>query len=100
MPQAEFALPITKQSGKFKASHSKFVGAYPMNDKSHAVNARSRATQMLNKGYLSKAEAQTIYDRTYNRSQKMGWGLTKKVLVKEDGRYVSKPASRRRRRAA
>jgi len=33
---------------------------YPMEDKSHAANAKSRATQMVNAGKLSAAEKKTI----------------------------------------
>lgn len=35
-------------------------GKYPMPDKSHAANAKSRATQMVNKGKLSPAMASRI----------------------------------------
>lgn len=33
---------------------------YPMPDRSHAVNAKARATQMLNKGKLSASSASKI----------------------------------------
>ena len=33
---------------------------YPMPDKSHAANAKARATQMVNKGKLSSAQAAKI----------------------------------------
>jgi len=33
---------------------------YPMPDKSHAVNAKDRATQMVNKGKLSPSERTKI----------------------------------------
>ncbi len=33
---------------------------YPMPDKSHAVNAKARATQQVKKGNLSPSEAATI----------------------------------------
>ena len=33
---------------------------YPMPDKSHAINAKARATQMVKKGKLSKAEEARI----------------------------------------
>lgn len=33
---------------------------YPMPDKSHAVNAKARATQMVKKGKLSSASASKI----------------------------------------
>jgi hypothetical protein len=34
--------------------------AYPMPDKSHAANAKARATQMVNKGKLSSSSAAKI----------------------------------------
>lgn len=46
IPKSEFGEP-----GKRK---------YPMPDKTHAVNAKARATQMLKKGKLSKAEEKKI----------------------------------------
>jgi hypothetical protein len=42
---------------------SKFAGpglSYPVPDKSHAANAKARATQMVNKGKLSPAAAAKI----------------------------------------
>lgn len=33
---------------------------YPMPDKAHAANAKARATQMVNKGKLSKAQEKKI----------------------------------------
>ena len=33
---------------------------YPMTDKSHAANAKARATQMMNKGKLSKSAGEKI----------------------------------------
>ena len=33
---------------------------YPLNDKAHAANAKARATQMVNKGKLSKSSEQKI----------------------------------------
>lgn len=42
---------------------SKFAGAdrsYPVNDKSHAANAKSRATQMVKKGKLSSSQKAKI----------------------------------------
>lgn len=40
LPKSEFGLPGKK--------------AYPMPDKAHAANAKARATQMVDKGKLSK----------------------------------------------
>ena len=98
MPASEFALPISAQSAKFKASHPKNAGAYPMFDRAHAANARSRATQMLNSGWLTVREAQTIYNRTSDR-----WGFEYKKLVHSDrtGKWKSvKVESKPRLRAA
>jgi hypothetical protein len=39
---------------------------YPMPDKSHAANAKARATQMVNKGKLSKSSEEKI-DRKANK---------------------------------
>lgn len=43
--------------------------AYPMPDKSHAINAKSRAAQMVKKGKLSKS-AQAKIDAKANRKIK------------------------------
>lgn len=52
LPKSDFGLP-----GKEK---------YPMPDKSHAANAKARATQMVNKGKLSPA-AKAKIDAKANR---------------------------------
>lgn len=46
LPKKEFGMPGEKK--------------YPMPDKAHAVNAKARATQMVNKGKLSKASESKI----------------------------------------
>jgi hypothetical protein len=46
IPKSEFGLPAERK--------------YPMPDKSHAANAKARATQMVNKGKLSKAQEAKI----------------------------------------
>ena len=46
IPASKFGLP---------GSHK-----YPMPDKSHAANAKARATQMVDKGKLSEASAEKI----------------------------------------
>lgn len=46
IPKSEFGLPGAKK--------------YPMPDKSHAANAKARASQMVNKGKLSKASEMKI----------------------------------------
>jgi hypothetical protein len=41
-----------------KLPNSDFAGpdrSYPVNDKSHAANAKARATQQVNKGNMSKS---------------------------------------------
>lgn len=52
-------------TGKRKGLSSSTFGLpgsrkYPMPDKSHAANAKARATQMVNKGKLSSASAAKI----------------------------------------
>lgn len=46
LPSSEFGLPGRR--------------AYPVNDRSHAANAKARATQMVKKGKLSAASAAKI----------------------------------------
>jgi hypothetical protein len=46
IPKKEFGLPGEKK--------------YPMPDRAHAGNAKARATQMVNKGKLSKSEEEKI----------------------------------------
>ncbi len=46
LPKSEFGLPGEKK--------------YPMPDKSHAVNAKARATQMVAKGKLSESSKARI----------------------------------------
>lgn len=46
LPKSEFGLPGSRK--------------YPMPDKSHAANAKSRATQMVAKGKLSPASKEKI----------------------------------------
>lgn len=46
MPKQEFAQPAKR--------------AYPINDASHAANAKARATQQVNAGNLSPASANKI----------------------------------------
>lgn len=46
LPKNDFGLPGQKK--------------YPMPDKAHAVNAKARATQMVNKGKLSSASKAKI----------------------------------------
>lgn len=46
IPTSEFGLPGSRK--------------YPMPDRSHAANAKSRATQMVKRGKLSEASAEKI----------------------------------------
>lgn len=46
LPKSEFGLPGSRK--------------YPMPDRSHAANAKARATQMVKKGKLSAASAAKI----------------------------------------
>lgn len=46
LPKSTFGLPGSRK--------------YPMPDKSHAANAKARATQMVNKGKLSASSAAKI----------------------------------------
>lgn len=46
IPKSEFGMPGEKK--------------YPMPDKSHAANAKARATQMVKKGKLSEASKEKI----------------------------------------
>lgn len=46
LPSSKFGLPGSRK--------------YPMGDRSHAANAKSRATQMVHKGKLSPASAARI----------------------------------------
>lgn len=47
LPKSSFGLPGKR--------------GYPMHDKAHAANAKARATQMFNKGKLSKSAKDTIH---------------------------------------
>lgn len=58
----------TAERNKLKKSTFGLPGErkYPMPDKSHAANAKSRATQMVKKGKLSKSAEERI-DTKANR---------------------------------
>lgn len=61
LPQSDFGLPGEKK--------------YPMPDKSHAANAKARATQMVNKGKLSssaKAKIDAKANKVLGKSAKKG----------------------------
>ena len=57
LPKGEFGLPGSRK--------------YPMPDKSHAANAKARATQMVSKGKLSPASAAKIRAKA---NKKLGKG--------------------------
>ena len=46
LPKSDFGLPGSR--------------SYPVNDRSHAANAKARATQMVNRGLLSPSSAAKI----------------------------------------
>ena len=52
----------TKKRNKLSKSKFGMTGEkkYPMPDKSHAANAKARATQMVKKGKLSESAKETI----------------------------------------
>ena len=52
IPSSDFGLPKERK--------------YPIQDRSHAINAKARATQMVKKGKLSKAQEEKI-DRKANK---------------------------------
>lgn len=61
-----------------KLPNSAFAGAdrsYPVNDRSHAANAKARATQMVNKGKLSESAKDKIdakANKVLDKSKKGG----------------------------
>ncbi len=66
------AILKTKARKKLKAKTFGLPGErkYPMPDKSHAVNAKARAKQMMNKGKLDKGE----YDSIVRKANKKLYG--------------------------
>lgn len=61
IPGSEFGMPGERK--------------YPMPDKSHAANAKARATQMVNKGKLSESSKEKIdakADRVMGKSSRHG----------------------------
>lgn len=54
IPKKEFGLPAAK------GPKGGVQGKYPMPDKSHAANAKARATQMVNAGKLSEGDKKKI----------------------------------------
>ena len=66
-----------------------------MDTRARGANARSRAIQMLNKGYLSLGEARTIFARTTRR-----YGFNERVIERVGpGRYTSRIVGEPRRLA-
>lgn len=57
-------------AGRKKIPTKEFAGpgrSYPVEDRSHAADAKGRAKQMLDKGHISKAE----YDRICAKADKV-----------------------------
>ena len=89
LPKSEFGLPKEKgKGGENKAGR----GAYPIDTKNRARNAKARASQQYNKGNLTKAEKDQI-DRRADR--KLGKG---KAEEKREGRKDTKKEERKERR--
>lgn len=65
LPKTAFGLPGARK--------------YPMPDKSHAENAKARATQMVDKGKLSKADEKKIDAKANAVIKKDGGEKTKAV---------------------
>lgn len=72
-----------KEKNKFKASTFGLPKErkYPMPDKSHAANAKARATEMVNKGKLSKSSEEKI-DAKANKMLNKEKSKVKKVKSK------------------
>ena len=66
LPKSDFGLPGEKK--------------YPMPDKSHAANAKARATQMVKKGKLSESSKNKI-DAKANKILGKAKGKAKKWLL-------------------
>ncbi len=64
IPKKDFGLPSSKK--------------YPMPDKSHAVNAKARASQMVKKGKLSPASKAKIDAKANKVIKKAGGKVGKK----------------------
>ena len=71
----------SKERNALPASAFGLPGArkYPMPDKSHAENAKARATQMVDKGMLSKVDEKKIDRKADAIIKKDGGEKTKKV---------------------
>lgn len=108
MPAGLFALPRSSMSASNQMRLPAGVpGAYPMDTMPRARNARSRAISMLNAGFLDRAEAQTILDRTTAFTEAMarrkvrGWSpLPALTIVGRPGSYRSARAGAAEQRAA
>ncbi len=71
----------TKERKEIPSSQFGLPGArkYPLEDKSHAENAKARATQMVNKGKLSVSQEKQIDRRADAEIKRTGGEKTKKV---------------------
>ncbi len=80
LPKSEFGLPKEKgKGGENKAGR----GAYPIDTKGRARNAKARASQQYNKGNLTKAEKDQI-DRRADRKLGEEKGEGRKDTKKEE----------------
>ncbi len=68
LPKSTFGLPGVRK--------------YPMPDKAHAENAKARATQMVEKGKLSKADERKIDAKANRIIAKDGGEKTKPMMKK------------------
>ena len=76
VPKGQMGVP-----GKATKKGGAVSGTYPMPDKSHAANAKARATQQVKKGNLSSSQAATIRakaNRVLGTSGKKGTSTAKK----------------------
>ena len=89
LPKSEFGLPKEKgKGGENKAGR----GAYPIDTKNRARNAKARASQQYNKGNLTKAEKDQIDRRADRKLGKV------KAEEKREGRKDTKKEERKERR--
>ncbi len=72
LPKSEFALPSERK--------------YPLNSKSHARNAKARASEMEHKGKISEATEEKIFAKA-DRVLKKGKPKIKKPVTKSINGY-------------
>ena len=69
IPKSQYGLPSKAKKGPLGGAPR---GAYPMPDKAHAANAKSRAAQELKKGNISRSEYDTIVAKANKIMKKRG----------------------------